>query len=216
MRTRHLILTLLAGAALIVPLAALSACSSSAPSAAGSPTAAPVSAFALVTNAKYQFSIRYPLRWVSAVHAAKANDKVVTSLLSMNWADPKGATAGGLGYIDGLQVSVYAMSKRVGAHDLTVHRAAFVGIVAGLLKLLPDVKITDPIKPITLNGTPGLQVTYTYSNQGAQVGAMSYLLAKGAYGYWVTGQSSKATWSSAWSKLGPAMASFTIGPVKGS
>jgi hypothetical protein len=216
-RTRHLILALLAGAALIVPLGALSACSSSETSPSGSPSAAPVSAFGLASSAKYGFTIRYPLRWLSAVHAAKPGDKVVTTLLSMSWANPEGATVGGgLGYIDSLQVSVYAMSKRVGARDVTTHRPAFVAITASLLKGLPGLKITDPITPLTLNGTPGLQVTYTYTAEGTRVGAMSYLLPKGAYGYWVTGQSSKATWSSAWSKLAPAMASFTIRQVKGS
>ena len=224
MRTRHLILVLLAGAAVIVPLGALSACSSSAAStvpgqvgASGSPSPAPLSAFGLATSAKYQFTMRYPLRWISALKAAKAGDKVVTTQLSWSWADPKGATVGGgLGYVDTLHLSVYQMSKRVGPHDMTRNRAAFAAIVTSLLKGLPDLKITDPIKPLTLNGTAGLQVTYTFTAQGTRVGAMSYLLAKGGYGYWVTGQSSEKTWSSAWSKLAPAMASFTIGPVKGS
>ena len=223
MRTRHLILALLAGAALVVPLGALSACSSSSastvpdqvPSATGSPSAAPVSAFGLATSAKYRLSIRYPLRWVSAVQAAKAGDKVVTALLSMTWADPKGAVVGS-GFVDTLHVSVYQMSKKVGPRDVITHHSAFVAIVASMLKGYPGLRITEPISPITLNGTPGLQVTYTYTVQGTHVGAMSYLLPKGTYGYWVTGQSSESTWSSTWSKLAPAMASFTIGPVKGS
>ena len=218
MRIRRLILALLAGATLVAPLAALSACSSNTPpSATGSPTAASVASFGQATSAKYQFTIRYPLRWISAVHDAKPGDKVVTTLLSWSWADPKGATVGGgLGYVDTLHVSVYAMSKPVGPNDVKKHRAAFVAITASMLKGLPGLKITDPIKPITLNGVRGFQVTYSYTTQGTQIGAMSYLLPKGDYGYWVTGQSSAATWSSAWSKLAPAMASFTIGPVKGS
>jgi hypothetical protein len=208
---------MIAGAALVAPLGALSACASNAPSATGSPTAAPMTSFGLAASAKYRFSIRYPLRWISAVHAAKPGDKVVTTLLSWSWADPKGATVGGgLGYVDTLHVSVYALSKPVGAHDVATHKAAFVAITAGMLKGLPGLKITDPIAPITLNGVPGLQVTYSYTTEGTRIGAMSYLLPKGAYGYWVTGQSSAATWSSAWSKLAPAMASFTIRPVKGS
>ena len=222
MRARRLA-PLPALAALLVTVSLLGACSSNAtstlpeqvPSATGSPSGAPVSAFGLTTSAKYQFSIRYPLRWVSAVQAAKSGDKVVTTLLSLSWADPKGKVVGG-GFVDTLHVSVYAMSKKVGPHDVATHRAAFVAIAAGMLKDLPHLRITEPIRPLTLNGTPGLQVTYTYTVQGARVGAMSYLLPKGRYGYWVSGQSSATTWSSAWSKLAPAMASFTIGPVKGS
>lgn len=216
MRPRHLILALIAGAALVVALGLLSACSSATPpSATGSPTAAPASAFGVAASAQYRFAIRYPLRWISAVHTAKATDKVVTTLQTMSWADPRGATVGGgLGYVDVLQVSVYQMSKPVGARDVVAHRAAFVAIVAALLKKLPDARITAPISPITLNGTQGLQVTYRYTTEGVKVGAMSYLLPKGHYGYWVTGQSSESTWASAWSKLAPAMASFTIKPIK--
>jgi hypothetical protein len=221
-RTRRLILALLAGATLVAPLGALSACSSSGastvpdqvPSPSGSPSAAPLSAFGRATSAKYQLSVLYPLHWVSAVRAAKAGDKVVTTLLSMTWADPKGAIVGGGSFVDTLHVAVYEMSRKVGPNDLKVHRAAFVAIAASMLKGLPGLRITDPIAPITLNGTPGLQVTYTYTVQGTHVGAMSYLLPKGSYAYWVTGQSSESTWTSAWSKLAPAMASFTIGPVK--
>jgi len=223
-RARHLAL-LPALAALLAAVSLLGACASSAtstlpdqvPTATGSPSAAPVSAFGLTTSAKYLFSVRYPLRWISAVQAAKSGDKVVTTLLSMSWADPKGATIGsGLAYVDTLHVSVYQMSRKVGPHDVATHRAAFAAIAAGMLKDLPGLRITDPIRPLTLNGTPGLQVTYTYTVQGTRVGAMSYLLPKGQYCYWVSGQSSPTTWSNAWSKLAPAMASFTVTPVKGS
>jgi len=102
------------------------------------------------------------------------------------------------------------MSKPVQPGDLTRHKRDFKAIVAGLIKGLPGFAVSDPFKPITVNGTRGFQITYAYTVQGTRLGAMSYLLPKGAYAYWVTGQSSEATWSTSWSKLAPAMASFTI------
>jgi hypothetical protein len=73
------------------------------------------------------------------------------------------------------------------------------------------VYVTDPPTLVTINGTRGIGMTYTFGLNGTPTGAMSYLLPRGHYAYWVTGQSSAATWLTTWSKLGPAMASFTIG-----
>jgi hypothetical protein len=215
-RARQLAL-LPALAALLAAVSLLGACSSNAnstlpdqvPSASGSPSAAPVSAFGQMTSKKYGLAVRYPLGWVSAAHEVKAGDKAGSALLSVSWANPKGKVVGG-GFVDTLHVSVYAMSKPVRPSDVAHHKGDFKAIVDGLIKGLPGFAVSDPFKPITVNGTKGFQITYAYSVQGTRVGAMSYLLPRGAYAYWVTGQSSEATWPASWSKLTPAMASFTI------
>lgn len=216
MRARHLALFLIVASTLAA--GCLSAgCSSNAkatppdqvPSASGSPSAAPLSAFGQATSKKYGLAVRYPLGWVSAAREAKAGDKAGGTLISLSWANPKGKVVGG-GFVDALHVSVYAMTKPVKPGDLTRYKGDFKAIVDGMIKGLPDVVVTDPFKPITVNGTKGFQITYAYSVQGTRVGAMSYLLPKGSYAYWVTGQSSAATWSASWSKLAPAMASFTV------
>ena len=222
MRARHLALlpalaALLTAAALPAAAGLLGGCSSNAsspvpdqvPSANASPSAAPASAFGQATSKKYGLTLRYPLGWVSATHEIKAGDKAGTALLSLTWADPKGKVIGGR-LVDTLQVSVYAMSKPVRPADLTRHKRDFKAIVDGMIRGLPDIAVSDPFKPIALNGTKGFQITYAYSVHGTHVGAMSYLLPRGAYAYWITGQSSAATWSAAWSKLAPAMASFTV------
>ena len=219
MRARHLALVplVLLLATTLAAVTLLGACSSTAsstppeqvPAASGSPSTAPVSAFGQATSKKFGLSIRYPLGWVSAAHAAKAGDAPGSALLSVSWADSKGKVVGG-GFVDTLHVSVYAMSKPVKPADVTRYPGDFKAIAYGMIKGLPHVKVSDPFKPITVNGTKGFQITYAYMVQGTRVGAMSYLLPKGSYAYWVTGQSSAATWTATWSKLTPAMASLTI------
>lgn len=221
MRARHLalvpVVVLLATAFAASTL--LGACSSNAgsavpdqvPNGSASPSAAPPTAFGQATSKKFGFSIRYPLGWISATHTAKAGDALGSALLSVGWANPKGETVeGGLGFVDTLHLSVYGMNKPVKPVDLTRYRSDFKGIVDSMIKDLPKISVSDPFKPITVNGTKGFQITYAYTVQGTRVGAMSYLLPKGSYAYWVTGQSSAATWQASWSKLAPAMASLVI------
>jgi hypothetical protein len=221
-RVRHLALILTVSATVLAVVAGLGGCSSSggatglpsqSPVATGSPSPAPPSAFGLATNKQYGIAIRYPLGWVSAARTAPAGDTSGAPRLSVSWADSKGKVVEG-GFVDTLQVSVYAMTKPVKPADVVRYAASFKTIAAGLIKGLPSLKLTEPFKPITLNGTRGLQITYTYMIHGTPTGAMSYLLPNGGYAYWVTGQSSADTWSASWSKLAPAMASFTIKPVK--
>lgn len=220
MNARSSVLAVLVGAALLVAPAGLSACSSSAgsslpdqvPNATGSsPTAAPGGAFGTAVNKQYGISMRCPLGWVSATSTAKPSAKG-DPLLQLMWANPKGKAANGH-LIDALEVSVYALTKPVKPGDVGSHTRDFEAIAYGMIKSLPQLDITDPPKLITVNGTTGIQVTYTYGEGGAPTGAMSYLLPKGRYAYWITGQSSAATWQSSWAKLAPSMASFTIGAV---
>ena len=173
---------------------------------------APASEFALYGSAKYRFAMRYPKGWPSTTSGAPAGDTSGAPATSTTWADPKGKQVNGQ-CLDALQVSVYELTKPATAADVKKHAADFKAIAWGLIKSLPGFAVTDPLKPITLNGSKGFQVTYTYSLQGTPAGAMSYLIPKGRYAYWLTGQASKETWSSAWAKLTPSMASFTVKPL---
>lgn len=221
MRLRQLTLVLTVGAIVLAVVSSLGACSSSGgtsglpsqvPAAAGDSSAAPAT-FGLATNKQYGFSVRYPRGWVGAATSAAPGDKSGAPLVSVSWADPKGKQVDGH-YVDALQVSVYALTKPVKPADVARHAGDFKVIVDGLTKGLPRFAVTDHFKPITLNGTKGFQITYTYALHNTPTGAMSYLLPKGDYAYWVTGQASADTWSAAWSKLTPTMASFTIAPVR--
>jgi hypothetical protein len=200
---------------MLVSVSGLGACTSSSgssglPSPEQSATAA---AFGLATSKHYGFSIRYPLGWVNASTSAAPGDTSGAPLVSVSWTDPKGKVVAGH-YVDALQVSVYAMTKAAKPADLVKHARDFKGIAYGLIKGLPTLAVTDPFKPITVNGTKGFQITYTYSIDSTPTGAMSYLLPKGRYAYWITGQASADTWTASWSKLTPAMATLTITPVK--
>ncbi len=221
MRVRDLAVILIVSATMLTAVSGLAACTSSSgtsglpspfASATGGASAAPATAFGVATSKQYGFSLKYPLGWVSASTKAKPGDTSGAPLESVSWTDPKGKVVAGH-YVDVLQVSVYAMTKAVKPADLAKHARDFKGIAYGLIKGLPTLAVTDPIKPITMNGTKGFQVTYTYAIDGTPTGAMSYLLPKGRYAYWVTGQASSDTWTASWSKLTPAMAAFTIEPV---
>lgn len=222
MRVRHLALIAAVSAALLAVVLGLSACASSGgasglpsqvPAVAGYSSAAPASSFGLATNKRYGFSLRYPLGWVSATTSAAPGNPSGGALFSASWADPHGKLVQGH-YVDALQVSVYALSKAVQPADLVTHSGDFKAIVDGLTKGLPMFAVSDPFRPITVNGTKGFQITYTYGIHSTPAGAMSYLLLKGRYAYWITGQATADTWSAAWAKLTPAMASFTIKAVK--
>ncbi|HUK78889.1 MAG TPA: hypothetical protein VL117_15025 [Thermoleophilia bacterium] len=182
-------------------------------SPAGSPSAAPASSFGLATIKQFGVTLRVPIGWVSASAAAKPGDTGNGPLLVATWADPKGKQVDGH-YLDAIQVMVFELNKPATAADVTRHFNDFKAIgrqmIAQELGKKQQVAVSDPFKPITLNGTSGLQVTYSYLVGTTPAGAMSYLLPKGRYAYWVTGQASAATWSTAWSRLAPAMASFTI------
>ena len=179
-------------------------------------SAAPATAFMVYDSARYRFTIRYPKGWPGGTSTATGGAASGGPALSVAWADPAGKQVNGH-YLDALQVAVFKLTKPIkGSSDLTSHAADFKAIAYGLIKSDPKLRITDPFKPVTVNGTNGLQVTYTYTVQGEPTGAMSYLLLpSGRYAYWVTGQASAATWSSAWTKLTPAMASFTHRPLVG-
>ena len=94
------------------------------------------------------------------------------------------------------------------------HTGDFKVIVDGLIKGLPELEVTDAFRPITVNGTKGFQVTYTYDSQGTQGGAMSYLAAQGPLRLLDHRSGERRHLGASWSKLAPAMASFTIVPVK--
>ena len=220
MRVRHLALTMAAGVAVLAIVAGLGACTSSGsssglpdqvPPASASPSST-ASGFGATGSKAYGFTLKYPLGWVAASKSAGVADKSGGPLVSLIWADPSGKQVDDH-YVDSLQLSVYAMSKRLGPTDLTRHAADFKGIAYSLIRNLPQLSVTDPLKPIDLNGTKGFQITYRFSINGTLAGAMSYLLPRGRYAYWVTGQASRSTWSAAWSKMAPAMASLTIRDV---
>jgi len=217
-RIRRVSLMVAVGAAVAALALSAGACSNGssglpAQSPGSSASAAPASAFGVAIIKRFGISIRVPLGWASAAATAKPGDKSGGPLLVATWADPKGKQVAGH-YLDALQIMVFELNKPAAPTDVAVHPNDFKAIgremIAEEIGTKQQVSISDPFKPITLNGTSGLQVTYSYLVGSTPTGAMSYLLPKGRYAYWITGQASAATWSTAWSKLAPAMSSFTI------
>ena len=222
MRFQRLALKLAVSASVLVLVSVPAGCSSSG-SSTGLPSQAPLSSsstkpdsFGFATNKRYGFSLRYPLGWLSAAFRPLPGGKSGGPLMVTSWADPKGKQVDGH-YIDALQVTVFELNKPVTEADVAEHAADFKVICGEMmveqLGKNPHIAISDPFRPVTVNGTMGFQITYSYLVDGTPTGAMSYLLPKGRYVYWVTGQASANTWSMAWSMLAPAMASFAIKPT---
>jgi len=209
--TRWFVTVFLACAMLVMAIG-LSGCASGAlvPDASGSsPTAAPLSAFRLAHINRYGISLIFPRGWVSAGSIAKPSS-LRGPLLELMWGNPQGTLSNGH-LVDAFQVTVYALNRPVHPGDVKLHAANFKAMAYDMVRALPEAYVTDPPKLVTINGTPGVELTYTFGLNGTPTGAMSYLLPRGHYAYWVTGRSSAATWLATWSKLGPAMASFKIG-----
>lgn len=211
MRVRPLAVVVAITAVMFVSATGLSACSSSGSTGlpgqtSASPSPGSASSFALYKDARYGFSVLCPKGWAGGV------SKGGSALACVSWANPHGKQVDGQ-YVDALQVSVYKMSKAAKPKDLVKDPGDFKAMVDSLIKGLPKLAVTDPFKPVAVNGTKGFQVTYAYDLHNTPTGAMSYLLVKGRYVYWITGQASSATWSQAWKTLAPAMASLTIKAV---
>ena len=219
-RLQRLTLTLAVSASLLLLVFALTGCSSSggsglpSQSSASASSASPAS-FGLVTNKQYGFSFRCPYGWLTAAANAKPG-KTSGPLMVASWADPQGKQVDGH-YLDALQVSVSELNKPVTPVDVEKHAADFKIICSEMivqqLGRRPHIAISDPFKPVMINGTVGFRITYSYLVYATPTGAMSYLLLKGHYAYWITGQASADTWSKAWRDLAPVMASFTVKPI---
>jgi hypothetical protein len=157
---------------------------------------------------EFGFTIRYPDGWIKAESRAPAGS--VTPLrMSVVFADPDGAMVDG-SLVDGVGVTVYKLDRSTTAAQVRKHPDAFKVVSDEIMAQLDDVTVTTALSPVEVNGAPGFSVVYRHSLNGQQVGAVSYLIPRGRYAYWVTGQATPATWDSAGEELGPSMDSFTL------
>ena len=118
-------------------------------------------------------------------------------------------------YVDGLQVSVYELTR--GGHgggEVRELKKEVDTVVSQLLDTLPAARVTRAaLRKTRVNGVPGFKVGYTYTGGGhVEVTAVSYFLFSGEYecdsrGRRVADELGQA----AATLLQAAMPSFTVG-----
>ena len=203
MRPRRILALVLALAALGLTAAACGASVSTGSSA--TPTS---SAGKTYTNAQYTFSIT-PDPVFTQGKANDASGSGASSVFDISFADPNGTKAGG-SYVDGVQVSVYKLTRALKPSEIPKLKKEFTGIVNQLVGGLTAGKIAQPLSLAQINGVPGFRLAYTYKLATTEMAAITYFLIKGQYEYQVTGQSSQSSWTALSPKLESTVKSFTV------
>ena len=204
-RTQFVLLVL---PALLVALAA--GCGAGAPAGNPSSSASDVAQFSVYKNPEYLFSIAYPTGWTKAIEAlASTSPNTGDRLLTATFVDPEGAVATSGRPVDGATVEVFQLDKAVEPGKRYASTA--MRIMGGaLLPRLKRVQLAGKPKQVTVHGDPGWSVAYRYSLQGHTMQALSVLVLKHRYAYWVTGHATAETWSALWPRLRTSLGTFRV------
>ena len=196
-------------AALLLALAVgLAACGSSESDGDGDATPSAEAATTTYHNDEYGFSITYPSDYKEApveFSSSTANGPV----FDIGFGDPEGTIIDDMA-LDGLQISVYELSKKVPPESVPDLEKDFQNLVDSLMPGLEDGKILDPLGPVELNGVPGFGFSYTYKQGDTEIRATTFFLVKGQYQYVVTAQASMDRWDEVSPELEAAAMSFMV------
>ena len=204
MQPRRILALALALAGLTLAAAACSASVSTGTSA--TPTTS--SAGKTYTNAQYKFSIT-PDPVFTQGKASDSTSSGSSSVFDIAFADAKGTKVAG-SYVDGVQVSVYKLTRALKPSEIPKLKKEFAGVVSQLMGGLTAGKIVQPLSLAQINGVPGFRLAYTYTQDSTDMAAITYFLIKGQYEYQVTGQSSQSSWTALSPKLESTVKSFTV------
>ena len=160
------------------------------------------------SNDQYGFSITYDTMFVQG-ESTGGTSGGSGSLFDIAFADPGGAKIGGK-LVDGLQVSVYKLSRAVKPGEVAGLKTEFQGLVSQLLGSLGGAKTTKPLSLTQINGVPGYTCAYAYTEDSVNVTATTYFLIKGQSEYQVTEQASRDNWAKLSPQLQAAVDSFTV------
>ena len=199
---------LLVVAALLVGLVA--GCGAGTPASSPSSSASGVARFIVYQNPEYLFSIAYPAGWTKSIEAsASTSPKTGDQLLTATFLDPKGAVAASGKPVDGDTVEVFQLDKAVKPGNRYASTA--MRIMGGsLLPRLERVQLAGKPAQVTVHGDLGWRVAYRYSLHGHAMQALSVLVLKHRYAYWVTGQATAETWSGSWPRLRISLGTFRV------
>ena len=203
MRPRRILALALALTGLALAAAACSASVSTGPSVSPSSSAGKT-----YTNAQYKFSIT-PDPVFTQGKASDSTSSGSSSVFDIAFADAKGTKVAG-SYVDGVQVSVYKLTRALKPSEIPKLKKEFAGVVNQLMSGLTAGKIVQPLSLAQINGVPGFRLAYTYTQGTTDIAAITYFLIKGQYEYQVTGQASQSVWTALSPKLESTVKSFTV------
>lgn len=203
MQPRRILALVLALAGLTLTAAACSASVSTGGSATPSSSAGKT-----YTNAQYKFSIT-PDPVFTQGKATDSTSSGSSAVFNIAFADVNGTKVGG-SYVDGVQVSVYKLTRAVKPGEIPKLKKEFTGVVSQLIGGLGGGKIVQPLRLVQINGVPGFRLAYTYKQDTTDMAAITYFLIKGQYEYQATGQASQQSWTALSPKLESTVKSFTV------
>jgi hypothetical protein len=162
------------------------------------------------TDPDYGFSFAYPDSWKVTVVARAEGGPGGSSVKDVGAFDPTGSSVGGV-LLDGLAVSVFPLNVVVNTDLLPAFEAELEDLVAGLRGRLSAVEVIEPLRPTTVNGTPGFETTHSFSYKGRRLRSRVVFLAAGSFEYQLTTQAVESSWDISGSALDLLVDSFSPG-----
>jgi hypothetical protein len=201
--TRSLAATTLLLAAAVAAVG-LTACGSS--SSSTKPSSSPVTK--TYANTNYGFSLSYPGSLVESTDTSSTMAAGSGSKLTVGFVDPGGTKIGDV-YVEGIVVSVYALTTEITADLMPEFKSELEGIVAQMQQQDPTAQMTQ-LETAAINGVPGYKLGTTYDNQGTTMKMVTYFLVKGRIEYQVTEQATEQDWAKYAADFDAAVNSFTV------
>jgi hypothetical protein len=203
----HRIVTLTLALALALALfVSLSACGDETDNkTGGNGSAAGTTTF---RNEQYGFSMTYPADYVKA-EADSSSEAGASEGYGVAFADPDGEVLGD-STVDGVQVVVYELDRKLSAKEVRKLRPVFKDLVDEMVAGLENGEIKDKLGPVELNGAPGFGFSYYFTKEGKKVRASTFFLVKGKHEYMINAQAAVDRWDEVAGELEAAAMSFRI------
>jgi len=201
--TRSLAATTLLLAAVV---AAVGLTASGSSSSSTKPSSSPVTR--TYTNTDYGFSLSYPGNLVESTDTSYNTAASGGAKLTVGFVDPSGSKIGDI-FVDGIAVSVYALTTEVTADLMPQFKSELEGVIAQMQQQDPTAQMTQ-LETAAINGVPGYKLGTTYDNQGTTMKMVTYFLVKGRTEYQVTEQATEQDWAKYAAGFDAAVNSFTV------
>ncbi len=180
------------------------ACGSS--SSSTKPSSSPVTK--TYANTDYGFSLSYPGSLVESTDTSSTMAAGSGSKLTVGFVDPSGTKIGDI-FVDGIAVSIYALTTEITADLMPQFKSELEGVVAQIQQQDPTARMT-PLETAAINGVAGYKLGITYDNQGTGMNMVTYFLVKGRIEYQVTEQATEQDWARYAAGFDAAVNSLTV------
>jgi hypothetical protein len=181
-------------------------------STASTPTTVAASAvIKTYEDATYHYAFDYPKDWQFTEDVSVTGSAGGSSVKTVGVFDPKGDRNGDT-LLDGVAISIYQLTTTVGESLMSAFKDELSSALPSLEGQLTDPVTVEPLRDTSINGVPGFETTYTYSNGGKTVRSRMLFLVKGDIEYQITVQSVESSWQKELPKLNVVLNSFRTLP----